>query len=92
MKHTWMTKNDTSPGFWDGHPDIGNEVDVCARDADDPHNGPKCKDCGFNFCEHCSPECWDDDNCGNVKVPADGPAMTEDEFRAVTALLRPVGW
>ena len=83
--HVWLTRNDTDPdGDWG---EYGKEIDNFARRAEDPHNGPKCKLCGFNFCMHCHPSGWKDTNCvGQRESIPNGPAMSEAEFRAMSAL------
>lgn len=32
------------------------------------HNGPKCVNCGFYFCEHCNPEGYESE-CGVAPIP-----------------------
>ena len=78
MKHTWITYHEDNPEVWDD-PDgeYDSQPSCWARHAPDPHNGPKCRKCGFNFCEHCHPEGWDDDNCTSGREALlDGPAAT----------------
>lgn len=47
-----------------GHRWIINEdgdVDIFAADLSSEYcNGPKCEDCGFEACHHCSPDIYDD--------------------------------
>lgn len=31
----------------------GGEVDIFAYNPADPHNGPRCVNCGYGFCHHC---------------------------------------
>lgn len=86
--HKWLTRHEYNPDVWDDD-STGSKRDNFARNAPDPHNGPKCKLCGFNFCVHCHPEGWNDTNCtGHRDSLPDGPAMTNEQFRAMADLFR----
>ena len=56
-KHNWKMCSYTS---------IPDEIDTFAFESGF-HNGPECEDCGFNFCEHCSPEGWNT-KCGTESI------------------------
>lgn len=49
--HMWMTNLETNPEFWNSD-EYGNKIDIFAYESGF-HNGPKCKNCGFEFCHHC---------------------------------------
>ena len=49
MRHQWRLNE-------------SGEIDTFAYEFH-THNGPVCRLCGFWFCEHCEPECYDDDDC-----------------------------
>lgn len=53
--HVWMTNRETHPDWYDDNENYGDEVDVFAYSIG-YHNGPKCKNCGFSFCQHCESE------------------------------------
>jgi len=98
MKHTWYTMRDRWPEDYTDDDYHGDEVDDFARDADDPHNGPKCKVCGFNFCKHCHPEGWDDITCptgddfsNGVRTLPDKPAASTLEEALLGTLARKFG-
>lgn len=67
-KHNWKTDGDEY-GQETNNPDkpyaFGAE-----NMPSEYHNGPKCKDCGFEFCEHCNPEGFETE-CGAKSIPAD---------------------
>jgi hypothetical protein len=86
MQHTWITRHEDNPDVWDDPDGVeDNEPSDWARHAPDPHNGPKCRDCGFNFCMHCHPEGWDDDNCGHATPLRSEPAYASfaDAFAGI---------
>lgn len=47
MKHDWVLNEHGDIDFW--------------RLAEGYHNGPECIRCGQTFCEHCSPECYNEE-------------------------------
>jgi len=53
-----------------------SETDIFAAEnmPSDYHNGPKCSECGFEFCHHCNPEGYDT-KCGTKSIKAD-PSKT----------------
>lgn len=50
--HVWLTN--TELGFFKDTK-YGDEISMFAY-AEGYHNGPKCKNCGYTFCEHCTSE------------------------------------
>jgi hypothetical protein len=59
-KHNWITDGDTY-GEDTSNPE-NPYLHGAENMASDYHNGPKCKDCGFEFCHHCD-DMWDTE-CG----------------------------
>ena len=55
-----------------GYTTIPDEIDNFGAEnlSSDYHNGPKCVNCGFEFCEHCSPEGWNT-KCGTESLESD---------------------
>lgn len=50
--HVWKTYNDSYSDDFDIHDNIINTFAYSSG----YHNGPECKNCGFTFCMHCTPE------------------------------------
>jgi hypothetical protein len=56
QKHEWLTRYEVDPECWDDGPEgfYGSMVGEFAYSAGF-HNGPRCKNCGYSFCQHCKP-------------------------------------
>lgn len=52
--HVWETNNETSPDIYDDD-EYGKRINSFAY-SEGYHNGPRCKNCGYSFCEHCMNE------------------------------------
>lgn len=55
--HVWKTHRDSRPkdykkGVTDEYADLRDDFVL----ANGNHNGPGCKNCGYEFCEHCTSE------------------------------------
>lgn len=86
MTHTWLTRFDTKPDLYDDDAE-GAVTDRLAYSAG-YHNGPRCKVCGYYFCEHCNPEGWGTE-CKPDAEPVkgnDANLYTKEQADALTAL------
>lgn len=52
--HVWMTNHESNPDIYDAD-EYGNQRNIFAMSYG-YHNGPKCKNCGYEFCQHCDSE------------------------------------
>jgi hypothetical protein len=55
--HNDPKSHPTHPHRWQGKKFDPDDTDTFAWDGD-PHNGPRCVDCGFSFCVTCRPHAW----------------------------------
>lgn len=53
--HVWKTYKDTQPKDYGKDSKYANEIDIFAM-SEGTCNGPKCKKCGYSFCQHCTSE------------------------------------
>ena len=86
MQHTWITRHETDPNYWSDN-EYGQKPETF---GDDPHTGPKCRNCGFHFCQFCHRNGWQDDSCGNDNHPTlvNGPAASTLEEALLGTLAR----
>jgi hypothetical protein len=66
MKHEWIK-------------DEYGDIDTWSNGSDF-HNGPRCRLCGFSFCEHCDPKGYDDDTCPGYPIPENTKLNTEKHY------------
>lgn len=50
--HVWLTNRESDPDLYEEDSEYANKINGSAFN-EGYHNGPKCKNCGFEFCEHC---------------------------------------
>lgn len=77
----------TKPHRWVSE---GKFIDTFAASCDGYHNGPKCENCGFEFCRHCNPDAWETP-CGSQPIAADDSKLDRGMVALSEATRRSLG-